>query len=272
MHEAEKSCTCTKLKKAAFVVVGHRDRSLSNILTTLRTAPPEIMKLFNIFSRSKSKEIEHGTPKMTNPDTSTISSSTAADASIGSSKKKRSSKKQGKARKSTTGQSDAKPMSELCKIAEDCVLAWNNYQPDNPELYSERLMQFYQKEDTPIILEDGERYKPEQCNQMFDITFRSFPDFKFSYGKIEEIKPNQVTVEGLHATGTHTGAPYTIMPGTLPAVDPSGKTISNDEQLLIFHFDENQKIKKLEVIAIGSYTGFVGFYTRAGGDLSALQQ
>lgn len=231
------------------------------------------MKLFSVFSKSKGSDANGKTPSKKaelDPDATV---STSADLSMRSSTRSRRSKRHSKRKsKRNAAEKGSEASKQLCKIAEDCVNAWNAYIPEDRTAYLEQLMSFFQSEDTPIILEDGEKYVPEACNQLFDITFQSFPDFHMSFSEVKEMGPNKVLLDGLSATGTHKGAPYSIMPGALPAVAPSGKYIANDEQRLIFHFDDNQKIEKLEVIALGAHTGFVGFYTLAGGDLSALQQ
>ncbi|KAL7556725.1 hypothetical protein ACA910_006277 [Epithemia clementina (nom. ined.)] len=158
-----------------------------------------------------------------------------------------------------------------CQIAEQFILAMNTYNIESPEDYIQSIADFYESEDTPIILEDGKRYRPLQCNQLLAVTHQSFPDFKFSYGEIKEVEknnPNKVSVDAVYATGHHTGAPYTIMPGKLAVLEPSGKYCYNDEQFFILHFNEQGKICKFEVIAMGNCTGFAGFYTRAGGSLA----
>ena len=68
---------------------------------------------------------------------------------------------------------------------------------------------------------------------------------------------NVVYVEGLRCQGTHTGKPFTIAPGALPEVPPTGKLCQNDEERLCVEIEDG-KIKAIRVYALGSTTGFIG--------------
>ena len=59
---------------------------------------------------------------------------------------------------------------------------------------------------------------------------------------------------------------YTILPGVLPELQPTGNYNFNDEQRFELTM-KNGKITRFEVYALGIHTGFAGFYTRAGGSL-----
>ena len=109
-------------------------------------------------------------------------------------------------------------------------------------------------------------HTPEEVGEEF---LESFPDFVINHTSVVEKTDKVVIVQGVQSRGTHTGKPFTIKPGVLPAVEPSGKECFNDEELYELHLKEG-KIDTIFVISMGVQTGFAGFYTRAGGDVSAL--
>lgn len=175
------------------------------------------------------------------------------------------------------------PVEESGKVhaySEQLGQGWGR-SPEAQKGYVEHFCSFFEDENSNVVAEqDGEQYKPADCGALFYLTHLSFPEFDMPWAEMKMEKGNdtskknyiKVTVEGLHAKGTHTGAPYTIMPGKLPTVPASGIYCFNDEQTLVFTMNkETGKVKKYEVIAMGSMTGFIGFYTRCGGDLSQLQ-
>ena len=165
--------------------------------------------------------------------------------------------------------------SMYIEAAHNWMDAMNTYIPDDPEAFMARITGCYETEDSPVILEDGERYKAKDCSGLFYLTHLSFPDFVMKYdtnvaektGFKDGIKFVEVTIDAMYATGTHTGAPYSIIPGQLPAVPTSGKYVENDEQRISLLFNEDGKITQTQVIAMGTHTGFAGFYTRAGGTI-----
>lgn len=134
--------------------------------------------------------------------------------------------------------------------------------------YVETLNNFFESKDTNMVMEDGEMYTAEDGNKLVVATFQSFPDFKFTWGEIAIIddNPKRVVVDQVSAEGTFTGEPYTILPGVLPSLLPTGRRNYNDMQRFELTM-ENGKIVLFEVFALGVHTGFSGFYVRAGGSL-----
>ena len=154
------------------------------------------------------------------------------------------------------------------KIAERWMKAMSVYNFDDPQEYIKKVAAFYESENCPVIMEDGEAYKPDACNQLLHLTFQSFPDFKLSWGEVVSIdnNPNRIAVEAIFTQGTFNGKPYSILPGVFPEVQPNGEFICNDEQRFELEIKDG-KITRVEVYALGISTGFAGFYTKAGGSL-----
>ena len=140
----------------------------------------------------------------------------------------------------------------------------NAYRPDDVEGFLQQMADFYKSNDVDIILEDGEAYKPDALGKAIAVLYESFPDFKFKWSDVVAVdkKPNRIAVEEIFAEGTHTGKPYSLLPGVLPEIPTTGKYVVNDEQRFEFEM-EHGKIIKAEVYALGVYTGISGFYQRA---------
>ena len=221
------------------------------------------MKIFSILKKNKSTTKNKGKGI---PDAVSTAGSVDTYLSGGSGKGKSSrthSKKQRPPLEEITP--DEKTIN--VKAAEAFMELMNACQPEDPT-YLEKLADCYESEETKVVLEDGEAYKPEACNGLIVATFQSFPDFKFRWGEIAPIdnNPNKIAIEDVSAQGTFTGKPYTILPGVLPELQPTGKLNSNDEQRFELTMN-NGKIARFEVYALGIHTGFAGFYTKAGGSL-----
>ena len=157
------------------------------------------------------------------------------------------------------------------EIAREWMETMNTCPRDNSSV---RLINsFFQSKDTKMIMEDGEVYTADEGNKMLAVTFQSFPDFTLTWGEISTIdgNPNKVIIHDVIAAGTFTGKPYTILPGVLPALMPTGKRNVNDKQRFELTI-KNGKITLYKVYAIGVHTGFAGFYVRAGGSLIPIQR
>ena len=167
----------------------------------------------------------------------------------------------------------------------------NSYVPEDPDLYAQRILACYASPDTPMIAEDGEQYKASDLAFFCTNICKSLPDFHMTYGKVtyraktpkqhkntyrskEEDESEEIVAEveldNLVVSGTHTGAPYTMAPGVLPEIPPSGKFIQNDEERMVFYFNKKGQIVKSLLISLGVHTGPIGVYTLAGGDVSPL--
>jgi hypothetical protein len=102
---------------------------------------------------------------------------------------------------------------------------------------------------------------------IIELIHASFPDGRFDYTDIYDgVVPNTVVVEGFRFTGTHTGMPYSFLPG-VPALPASGKHVANDEERLYFTMGVDHKIEHVTVIAMGMHTGPAGIYEQLIGSL-----
>ena len=221
------------------------------------------MRIFSVFKIKKSGN-------------SSIDSATSGKSSRDGGKTLKKTNARKKASKSKEANGIEEP-SQYVKAAHKWMEVMNAYDARDPQAFTDRINACYESIDSPVILEDGEAYRADDCSKLFVLTHQSFPDFFMNYGEIVESKQNdkhnyvKVEITTMYATGTHTGAPYTIVPGVLPAVPPSGNPVQTDEQTIVLTLDKKTtKIIKCQVIAMGMHTGFAGFYTRAGGDLEPL--
>ena len=180
--------------------------------------------------------------------------------------------------------------NKYVQAVKTCMEKMNSYVPEDPDLYAQRILDCYDSPDTPLIAEDGEQYKATDLAELCVNIYKSFPDFHMTYGKVTYIAktPKQgkntysskkeedddivaeVELDSLIVSGTHTGAPYTIAPGVLPELPPSGKYVQNDEQRMVFYLNKKAEIVKSQLISLGVHTGAIGLYTLAGGDVSPL--
>lgn len=206
-----------------------------------------------------------------------------------------SRRKSSKSKQSTRdlGVEQAPPPPQINKYVQAVQTAMermNSYVPGNPELYAQRIIDCFASPDSPLIAEDGEQYKTTDLADLCIMICKSFPDFHMKYGDVTYIDKGssstpssivlgasetdkivaQVELDALIVSGTHTGEPYTIAPGVLPALEPSGKYVENDEQRMVFFLNNEAKIVKSQLVSLGVHTGAIGLYTLAGGDASPL--
>ncbi|CAB9530050.1 expressed unknown protein [Seminavis robusta] len=212
------------------------------------------MKFFSFGSKSKDNA-----SRKCDSETSRSMRSLTSDSKKQKNKSKKSSKDE------APNNSSKSPSN--ADIASEWLTNTSNFEAYDAQSFADMWTSYF-AEDSKVVLEDGESYSPLACAQILYSTYLSFPDLKFPYAPIQDNPkdPNCVYIEEIYVSGTHKGAPYTLMPGVLPEVQPSGKFISNDEQRFILKM-KNGKIQKCEVVAMGSTTGFAGLYTQAGGSL-----
>ena len=147
------------------------------------------------------------------------------------------------------------------QVIEEMLKVWQNCTAED------QFLPFYVSPRAKHILEDGfSKDAREFANIVIDIK-KSFPDFKFYYESITEPTPNKVVIEGLRASGTHKGEPYSVAPGLLPAIPTTGKYIINDEERFIFAMKDH-KVKTCHIIALGGFTGPPGLYEQIGGSMA----
>ena len=107
---------------------------------------------------------------------------------------------------------------------------------------------------------------------------KSFPDFVYTrQGPIAY--QDSPTLVGWTAVvrGTHSGAPYTPLPG-VPPVSAKSPPVAcqNDPEKILVTFASGSKLKKIAKIQVDAlpggkgFSGPIGFYVQAGGDPSKL--
>lgn len=116
-----------------------------------------------------------------------------------------------------------------------------------------------------FILEDGFSLTPGMLLEGLEHFRASFPDVQFTYTSIKEEREGKVVIDGFKCKGTHTGQAYAPAPG-LPAIEAKGTVCENDEERVLLEMCEG-KILFCQVVALGSYTGFLGFYEQIGGSV-----
>ena len=124
-------------------------------------------------------------------------------------------------------------------------------------------MALYFTEDALFIPEDVPPIPIAQLVQFNKHLKNCFPDLNFAHKTISAgEKPHTVVVEDAQFSGTHTGAPYTPMPGKIEPVPVSNKFVIVDEERWFFEMaqDGSGKIKSFSVIALGPVTGPMGVY------------
>ena len=99
----------------------------------------------------------------------------------------------------------------------------------------------------------------------------SFPDFTFNFTKLTPTYKNGAWAADIIVMGTHTGAPFTPMPGKLPAIEKTEKQVKIGPETFSLYVDAEGKISRItiEVLEKGKPAGPPGFYTEIGGVLPA---
>ncbi|CAB9525225.1 expressed unknown protein [Seminavis robusta] len=221
------------------------------------------MKMFTHFfsaPSSKEKPHHHGDKTVASEASGRTHSSHSSKKSHGSGGHKASSKslKQVKEHELPEEIWHAKPVK--VKIVEDWIKNSNRHRSD-------KLLEAFASGRSKVHLEDGFSTHAETfCDGMQNI-YEAFPDFAFHYDSIEQENSTTVAVEGLVASGTHTGAPYTIDAKHFPAIPATGRHVINDEERFVFVFTDDNKIKSFAVIGFGNVTGPPGLYEQIGGNV-----
>ena len=100
----------------------------------------------------------------------------------------------------------------------------------------------------------------------------SFPDFTFNFTNVTPVqKEDGGWAADIIVMGTHTGAAFSPMPGTLPTVDTTGKQVKIGPETFTLYTDASGKVTKttIEPLHAGAPAGPPGFYTEIGGKLPA---
>ncbi|CAB9530049.1 unknown protein [Seminavis robusta] len=207
------------------------------------------------------KNKDNAVPRKHDDETST--SASVSSRTSDSIKKRTSKNKSKKPSKGCEANGANKQSPSNAAIASEWMTDMTNFEGYDAQSFVDMWVSYYESPED-IVLEDGESYSPIACAQILYSTWLSFPDLQFPYAPIKDDPkdPNRVYIEEIYVSGTHKGVPYTLLPGVLPEIPPSGKYISNDEQRFILTMN-NGKIQKCEVVALGCFTGFAGLYTQA---------
>jgi len=188
--------------------------------------------------------------------------------SSGSNQKKRSksSKHRSSGSKSSSkGQKESPPQEpKNIEIAKAFIAAWNDLKNAD-----DMVAALYASPTTKVYFEDDFQLNALECSRGLERLYKSFPDMKFSYGSISVPRDNKnaVILDNVRCCGTHTGAPYSMVPGLFPDIEATGTYCINDEERFILKLDENGKVRSMEVVALGSVTGPAGFYEQIGGSM-----
>lgn len=116
-----------------------------------------------------------------------------------------------------------------------------------------------------FIFEDAPPIPLCQLDWLVDL-HRSFPDFKITYTSMSEPEPDVVCIDGWRVEGTHTGEPYSCLPGVFPAIEATGIKCVNDDERLWIEMKEH-KMDKIHVLAVNGTSGCSGFYEQIGGSM-----
>lgn len=105
---------------------------------------------------------------------------------------------------------------------------------------------------------------------------KSFPDFVYTRsGPLQYADSPTMASWTAIVKGTHTGAPYSPLPG-VPATAAKGVAVENDPEKVTVTFASGSKLTKISKIEVEAkeggkgFSGPVGFYLQAGGDPSKL--
>lgn len=102
--------------------------------------------------------------------------------------------------------------------ARKLMVAYNNFTT------IEDFIALFVSEKSVISFEDDfPNVIPRQSDEAIRDFHLSLPDIKFTYDSIKETEAGEATIENLKCTGTHTGAPYTMVPGLFPPIPTTGK-------------------------------------------------
>ena len=132
----------------------------------------------------------------------------------------------------------------------------------------ETYMTFFDSKTTKLNFEDFSSITAEMMANSFLDQYKCFPDMSFKWGKIYHWGTNEVRVDDIVCAGTHTGAPFTFLPGVFPPVPVTGKYCVNDEESLVLKINpETGKIRSMQVVGSGALSGPAGFYEQIGGSM-----
>lgn len=131
-------------------------------------------------------------------------------------------------------------------------------------LYStEHKLSFVGPYAPPVPELDLEKFKGAMGNLL-----ASFPDLTFNLHKVAPTKQADGSwAADIVVMGTHTGAPFSPMPGKLPPVDTTGKQVLIGPETFALFTDEAGKVVATKITPLheGAPAGPPGFYTEIGG-------
>lgn len=131
----------------------------------------------------------------------------------------------------------------------------------------EDFLILFTSEDARITCEDGVSFNARQFSMITHSIMESAPDLRLNYSSIETTGPGKASIEGIVVSGTHTGAPFSPMPG-VPPVEAKGKHFVLDEERDLVELDmDTNKISSIHIISLGTQTGPVGLYELIGGKM-----
>lgn len=138
--------------------------------------------------------------------------------------------------------------------AKSLIESWRNHSDA-----ATKLEQFSPK--AKVVFEDIPPLSAQTFSEVgANVLLPSFPDIDWTYKSISVVdgNPKVISVDDIVCFGTHTGAPFSV--GGLPPIARTNKKCVNDPERLYIHLDDDNKIKKLEIISLGNASGLMGFY------------
>ena len=98
----------------------------------------------------------------------------------------------------------------------------------------------------------------------------SFPDLTFNVKKVTpKLNHTGAWAADIVVSGTHTGAPFSPMPGVLPALEPKGVKVDIGPETFTLAADADGKVYSMKITPLheGKPAGPPGFYKGIGGQL-----
>lgn len=199
----------------------------------------------------------------------TTGSSYSKSSNHGGKKKKKKSKEssQGPSGSSHHKHKPAVPNEEVITPNEQALHDW--VKAMNRQASVEEMLSFFSNEDVNFHFEDDIVLPAKVMVPGMHELYASFPNLNFHNSQIKEIRPGVVVIEEQVVQGTHTGAPYKF--ANYRPVPRSNKHVVLDAERVFCEMDENGKIAKYEMIALGSMVGVHGLYLGVGGKMGCEQ-
>lgn len=201
-------------------------------------------------------------------DVKTVTSSKTGNTEASFESKSSNSKSKSSTRNKSKGDKVPPKVVEQLEVTPPQVLACQSMlEKINHWKGPEDFLTLFMSEDAKVTCEDGVSFTARQFAMLIVGIKASVPDLRLTYSSIETTGPGKASIEGIVVSGTHTGAPFSPMPG-IPAVPAQGKHFVLDEERDLVELDKDtNKISSIYIISLGTQTGPVGLYECVGGKM-----